>query len=66
MFEGFLEMQAVVTRVHEKLGLGGEAEYRKLEFGAERFLHAPEPGRHHPSQEQEQPGRFSIRKIWSQ
>ncbi|GIP60262.1 hypothetical protein [Paenibacillus woosongensis] len=24
MFEGFLEMQAVVTRVHEKLALGGE------------------------------------------
>lgn len=64
MFEGFLEMQAVVTRVHEKLELGGEMEYRKLEYDTDRFLHTPEPGRHHPSQEQSR--RFSIRKIWSQ
>lgn len=62
MFEGFLEMQAVVTRVHEKLDLGGELQYRKLEYGTEKFLRTPEPGSHHPSQEE--PARFSIRRIW--
>ncbi|MDU2241961.1 MAG: hypothetical protein E7E23_15440 [Paenibacillus sp.] len=44
MFEGFLEMQSVVTRVQGQLELGGEQEYRKIEFGTERHLHTPEPG----------------------
>ncbi|WP_019635683.1 hypothetical protein [Paenibacillus fonticola] len=64
MFEGHLEMQAVVTRVQEKLDISGERAYRKLEYGTERLLHTPEPGRHHPSQEQS--SRFTIRKLWSQ
>ncbi|GJM83646.1 hypothetical protein HMSSN139_61420 [Paenibacillus sp. HMSSN-139] len=36
MFEGFLEMQSVVTRVQGRLELGGEQEYRRIEFGTER------------------------------
>lgn len=44
MFEGFLEMQSLVTRVHGRLEIGGDEQYRKIEFGTERYLRTPEPG----------------------
>ncbi|WP_334072108.1 MULTISPECIES: hypothetical protein [Paenibacillus] len=43
MFEGFLEMQSVVTKVHNRLEIGGDQEYRKIEYGTERHLHTPDP-----------------------
>lgn len=63
MFEGFLEMQTVVTRVHGRLDLGGEQEYRKLEFGVERFLHTPEPGSR-TVQAEDKPKSALLRKFW--
>lgn len=65
MFEGFLEMQSVVTRVHGQLEIDGEQEYRKIEFGTERFLHTPEPGNRIRNEEQ-LPQRFTWRKFWIQ
>ncbi|MNW34184.1 hypothetical protein D3C74_111550 [compost metagenome] len=44
MFEGFLEMQSLVTQVHGRLEIGGDQEYRKIEYGVERHLRTPEPG----------------------
>ncbi|GIP47369.1 hypothetical protein D3C76_294790 [compost metagenome] len=65
MFEGFLEMQSVVTRVQGRLELGGEQEYRRIEFGTERFLHTPEPG-NRIRNEEKLPQRFTWRKFWIQ
>ncbi|GIO41976.1 MULTISPECIES: hypothetical protein [Paenibacillus] len=64
MFEGFLEMQSVVTKVHGRLELEGDQAYRKLEFGTERHLHTPEPGsRRHA---EEAPQSFVSRfKFWT-
>lgn len=63
MFEGFLEMQSVVTKVHGRLEIGGDQEYRKIEYGTERHLHTPEPGSRNRCEETPQPllSRF---KFW--
>ncbi|MNI73169.1 hypothetical protein D3C76_610960 [compost metagenome] len=64
MFEGFLEMQSLVTRVHGRLEIGGDEQYRKIEFGTERYLRTPEPG----GRQREENGetkRRSLRKIFS-
>ncbi|MDQ0089960.1 hypothetical protein J2T12_003373 [Paenibacillus anaericanus] len=63
MFEGFLEMQSVVSRVQGRLEIGGDQAYHKLEYGTERFLHTPEPGNR--IRKEEPPQRFSFRRFWS-
>lgn len=64
MFEGFLEMQSVLTKVHGRLELEGDQAYRKIEFGTERHLHTPEPGSRSRAEEVPQPivSRF---KFWT-
>ncbi|AOZ92482.1 hypothetical protein [Paenibacillus crassostreae] len=44
MYEGFIEMQQVVTRVQYSRDEGlNQEQYRKIEFGSERNnLHTPE------------------------
>ncbi|MNN67099.1 hypothetical protein D3C81_1827170 [compost metagenome] len=37
-------MQSLVTKVHGPLEIGGDQQYRKIEFGTERYLRTPEPG----------------------
>ncbi|MNN12614.1 hypothetical protein D3C81_1256110 [compost metagenome] len=64
MFEGFLEMQSLVTQVHGRLEIGGDEQYRKLEFGTERYLRTPEPGGRQRDENVE-PKRRSLRKIFS-
>ncbi|MNW50931.1 hypothetical protein D3C74_283960 [compost metagenome] len=64
MFEGFLEMQSLVTRVHGRLEIGGDEQYRKIEFGAERYLRTPEPGGRQRDENVEIK-RSSLRKIFS-
>lgn len=39
MFEGFSEMQNVVSRIHTRMDIDHEGEYYRLEFGCERFKH---------------------------
>ncbi|WP_054957747.1 hypothetical protein [Paenibacillus dakarensis] len=39
MFEGFSEMQNVVSRIHTRVDSDQESEYYRLEFGCERFKH---------------------------
>ncbi|MFC7680510.1 hypothetical protein [Paenibacillus sp. GCM10028914] len=39
MFEGFSEMQNVVSKIHTRMDIGEEGEYYRLEFGCERFKH---------------------------
>lgn len=39
MFEGFSEMQNVVSRIHTRTNIDHESEYYRLEFGCERFSH---------------------------
>lgn len=62
MLEGFLEMESLVSRVHQNLEIEGHEEYYKLEYGTERFLHTPEPGaRKAESIESE---KSFLRKLW--
>ncbi|MEF2968140.1 hypothetical protein V3851_20115 [Paenibacillus sp. M1] len=63
MFEGFLEMQSVVTKVHGRLEIDGEQEYRKIEYGTERHLRTPEPGGRDRYEEAPQP-IVSRLKFW--
>ncbi|MGM1046219.1 MAG: hypothetical protein ACQEXX_08755 [Bacillota bacterium] len=39
MFEGFSEMQNVVSRIHTNMDIDHEGEYYRLEFGCKRFKH---------------------------
>lgn len=39
MFEGFSEMQNVVSRIHTRMDIDQEGEYYRLEFGCQRFKH---------------------------
>ncbi|MFD1179416.1 hypothetical protein ACFQ3W_24405 [Paenibacillus puldeungensis] len=64
MFEGFLEMQSMITQVQGRLEIDGDMEYRKIEYGTERFLHTPEPGSR--LRDEEEPKRFTLRKWWVQ
>ncbi|MNC56092.1 hypothetical protein D3C75_1056630 [compost metagenome] len=64
MFEGFLEMQSLVTQVHGRLEIAGDEQYRKIEFGTERYLRTPEPGGRQRGGNVE-PKRRSLRKIFS-
>lgn len=64
MFEGYLEMQSLMTKVHGRLEIGGDEQYRKIEFGTERYLRTPAPGGLYRT-ENEEPKRHSILKFWS-
>ncbi|MNE62375.1 hypothetical protein D3C80_1576500 [compost metagenome] len=64
MFEGFLEMQSLVTQVHGRLEIGGDQQYRKIEFGTERYLRTPEPGGRQSEQIVESKRR-SLRQLFS-
>ncbi|WP_018751632.1 hypothetical protein [Paenibacillus sanguinis] len=64
MFEGFLEMQSAVTRIHGRLGLDGEHEYRKIEFGNEHRLPAPDLDRPPLFLEEEQPWWTRVSGKW--
>ncbi|MOA70074.1 hypothetical protein D3C78_1986740 [compost metagenome] len=64
MFEGFLEMQSLVTRVHGRLEIGGDEQYRKIEFGTERYLRTPQPEDRQRALNVEHKCR-SLRKIFS-
>lgn len=39
MFEGFSDMQNVISRMHTHTDFDQESEYYRLEFGCERFKH---------------------------
>lgn len=62
MVEGFLEMQIAVHQIQGRLEIDGESEYRKIEFGTERFLHTPEPG--HRLYSEGEPQQHPRRKWW--
>ncbi|WP_232436743.1 hypothetical protein [Paenibacillus senegalimassiliensis] len=64
MFEGFLEMQSVVSRVHGRLNMDGEQEYRKIEFSNERRLHTPNMDRSPVLHDEEQPWRTDWLGKW--
>lgn len=64
MFEGFLEMQSAVTRIHSRLSMDGEQEYRRIEFSNERRLNVPDPDRPPLLQEEEQPWRMGWLGKW--
>lgn len=62
MLEGFLEMESLVSRVHQNLEIEGHQEYHRIEYGAERFLHTPEPGARQAQQVESE--KSFLRKLW--
>lgn len=63
MVPGFFEMQSLMTKGPSYPEVDGEKEYRKLEFGTERFYPTPESGER--LRNVEAPRRFSFRKLIS-
>lgn len=43
MLAGFKELKQLVTGARIQYKEAGDEEYRKIEFGAERHLHTPQP-----------------------